>query len=88
MSVHPPPPPLTPHLSPGKLQLALVGQVLLDGVVHALNEHGLHTHPLKQVGHGGTVAKRVVGPARPWGDTCVMPSLRNANRPRGGEPLA
>lgn len=53
---------LTPQLSPGKLQLLVAGQMLLQRIVHPLNEHGLHTHPLQEVRHRWGVAKWVNGP--------------------------
>lgn len=66
-----PPAALTPRLSPHELQVLRGSKVLLDGVVHTLDEHARQVGALQQVGHGGAVPKGVNGPARPrrhaWG---------------------
>lgn len=54
---------LTPGLPPHKLQAAGGGKVLLDGVVDSLNEHAGQVGSLQQIGHSGTVTKRVYCPA-------------------------
>lgn len=52
----------TPALSPLKLERLLLGEVLLDGVVNALDDHVAKSRPLQQVGHRGGVAKRIHRP--------------------------
>lgn len=54
---------LTPGLPPHELQAAGGGEVLLDGVVHSLDQHAGQVGSLQQVGHGGAVAEGVHGPA-------------------------
>lgn len=54
---------LTPILSPEELQRLLSGEVLLDRVVHSLDEHAGQAGPLQQVGHGGGVTEGVYRPA-------------------------
>ena len=41
----------TPVLSPGKLQLPVLGEMLFDGVVDSLNEHVVYATLAKQVRH-------------------------------------
>ena len=53
-----------PFLVPHKLQVLRLGHVLLDFVVGSLDDHGLQASALQEVGHGGGVAKGIVGPAR------------------------
>lgn len=55
----------TPCLSPHELQVLGGSEVLLDGVVHTLDEHARQVGALQQVGHGGAVPKGVDSPARP-----------------------
>lgn len=54
--------PLTPGLSPHKLQAAGGGKVFFDGVVDPLDKHAGQVGPLQQIGHSSTVAKRVYRP--------------------------
>ena len=48
-----------PRLTPIKLELEMLGQILLQVVMHTLYEHGLEAHLLEQIGHGGRIAERV-----------------------------
>ena len=57
--------PHTPLLLPHKLQLLVPCQLLLDGIVHPLDQHVLQAHGLQQVGHCGGVAEGVNGPPGP-----------------------
>jgi len=66
----PPQQPLTPRLSPHELQVLRGSEVLLDGVVHALDKHARQVGALQQVGHGGAVPEGVHGPARPRRHAC------------------
>ena len=43
--------------------------MLLNGVVHTLDEHVFEPRPLQDVGHGGGIAERVDRPATLWSDT-------------------
>ena len=52
-----------PRLTPIKLELEMLGQILLQVVMHTLYEHGLEAHLFEQIGHGGRIAERVNGPA-------------------------
>lgn len=54
--------PLTPGLSPHKLQAAGGSKMFFDGVVDPLDQHAGQVGPLEQIGHCGTVTKRVYRP--------------------------
>ena len=49
-------------LSPEEFQVLIFGQVLFDGIMRSLNEHGVEPDSLQQVGHGGSHAKGINGP--------------------------
>ena len=49
-------------LPPVELETLLLSQVLLDGVVGPLDEHGVHANALQDVGHRRTHAERIDGP--------------------------
>ena len=50
-------------LPPHELEVLAPGEVLLDGVVRALDEHGVEPDPLLQVRHRRRQAERVDRPA-------------------------
>lgn len=54
---------LTPVLPPEELKGLLAGEVLLDGVVHSLDQHVGQTGLFQEVGLGGRVSERVHSPA-------------------------
>lgn len=56
-------PGLTPGLPPHELQAVGGGEVLLDGVVHPLDQHAGQVGTAQQVRHGGAVSKGVHCPA-------------------------
>lgn len=60
---------LTPHLPPHELQAVSSSKVLLDGIVHPLNQHAGQVGTAQQVRHGGAVSKGVHCPARARGCT-------------------
>jgi hypothetical protein len=53
------------QLSPNKLQLLLLGQVLLHGIVNPLNGHVREICPIQNVGHCGAEPEWVDGPVIP-----------------------
>ena len=59
---------LTGWRLPLELELLRFGQLFLDGVVHALDEHALVAELLEDLGLAGGVAKGVDGPRVVWRD--------------------
>ena len=53
-----------------EFELLILGELLLDRVVRALNEHVVEAHLLEQEGHGGRVAERVDRPSTARLHTC------------------
>ena len=67
-------------LPPHELQLRVLGQVFLDGVVNPLDQHAVKVGPLQQVCHGGRVAKRVDGPTTLWYVACESRKIKKENQ--------
>jgi len=61
---------LTPLLSPVELELLPGSKLPLDGEVRSLYDHVFEPGLTEQVGHAGSVAERVDGPAVFYREVC------------------